>query len=406
MKLNTLAIAAAASLGFVGYANAQCTTATATHIYITGSTAFRGATIAAIEACLQPGFNYAAYKEAGAAAPYANLRQTASYVNYYGNLAADSSCVVIKCAFSGSEAGYLDMIKCTTQKEAFMADTIGGFGVANIDSASTPATTDSHVVDIAMADNTQAFAKPANRTPVINNICAAGVVPFVWVKNAQTAGDIAANPDYNDLVNVTEAQLRVAITSGTKLSLFTGVPGENKWVYVAGRDNNSGTRANCLLDLGYPVTQAVNQTQIGGVNGAPTLGALSATGQSSGGTLAKSMFITGSASTADTINGGTGWYAIAYLGIADATTAIGGGAVQLTLSGVAESTTAIEQGQYSYWGQEQCALANCDTLSSEAGLLWSCMCSEFPLVTTPGVEIPLTAMHATKTPDSADPVHN
>jgi hypothetical protein len=292
-----------------------------------------------------------------------------------------------------------------------MDDTVGGgFGGADIDStAAAPNTGDPHNVDIAMADNSQPFAQPppsGGRTPTLVNTCKAGIVPFVWVKNAQTAADIAANPDYNDLVNVTHAQLRAAIQGGTKEALITGVSGENKYVYVAGRDNNSGTRANTLLDLGYPVVQGVSQVTIGGASGAPTLSALTGSGQSSGGTLAATMGYTGSLSATDTINGGTGWYAIAYLGIADATTAENLGAVQLTLAGVPYSLAAIEQGQYSFWGQEYCGLANCDALSSEAGKLWTCMCSKFPSVTTSGVEIPLTAMQATKIPDSADPAHN
>lgn len=295
-----------------------------------------------------------------------------------------------------------------------MDDTVGGFGVTSIDSTgAAPNTADSHGVDIAMADNSQPFAKPASRSPVIANISKAGIIPFVWVKNAQTAADIAANPDYNDLVNVTHPQLRVAIQNGSKLSLFTGKPGQNKWVYVAGRDNNSGTRANTLLDIGFPVVQTVNQTIIGGANGAPTLAQLGNGGQASGGTLGNTMLYTGSAVAADTINtGNTGWYAIAYMGKPDAITrelplyTVGPPLIELTLNGVAESTQAITEGQYSFWGQEYCALSNCDTLTSAAGVLWTAMCSKFPTVVTPGLEIPITAMHATKTPDSADPVHN
>ena len=415
MKLNKLAMGIALGLGSIGAASAACTTATATHIYITGSTAFRGAAVAAIEASLQPGFNYAAYKESTSFAPYPNQRQTAGYANYYGQLVSDGSCVVIKCAWSGSEAGYQDMVKCTTQKESFMDDTVGGFGVANIDStAANPNANDSHLVDIAMADNSQPFAKVASRTPAINNICRAGIIPFVWVKNAQAATDISNNPDYNDLKNVTHPQLRAAIlNSGSKLSLFTGVAGENKYVYVAGRDNNSGTRNNALLDLGLPTTQVIGgQTIISGSSGAPVLGALGNGGQSSGGTLGNTMLYTGSAVATDTINGGTGWYAIAYMGKPDAITrelplyTAGPALIELTLNGVAESPAAIEQGQYSYWGQEYCALANCDTLTSEAGVLYTSMCAAFPTAITAGLEIPMSAMQATKTPDSADPIHN
>jgi hypothetical protein len=413
MKLNKSLLAAVLSLGAAGAASAACDPSTATHIYLTGSTAFRGATIAAIEACLT-NYTVVAYKCSASWAPYPNQEQTGSYQNFYGNLAADGSCVIIKCAWSGAEAGWQDVVKCTTQKEGFMSDGVGSFGGANVISTGNPPdTADSHLVDIAMGDSSQPFAKPASRTPVVANVCKAGIIPFVWVKNAQTAADITANPQYNSLVNVTHPQLRTAINNGSKLALFTGIPGQTNWVYVAGRDNNSGTRANTLLDLGYPVVQTVNQTIIGGSSGAPTLGALGNGGQSSGGTLGNTMLYTGSAVAADTINGGTGWYAIAYMGKPDAITReaqyLPAGTpplVELTLNGVAESDQAIEEGQYSFWGQEYCALANCDTLSSEAGVLWTCMCGKFPTSITGGLEIPITAMHATKVPDSADPVHN
>ena len=119
MKLNKSLLVTAASFGIAAAANAACSVSTATHIYITGSTAFRGAAIAAIEACLQPGYNFAAYKCSNPFAPYTQEEQTAGYVNFYGNLAADGSCVVIKCAWSGSEAGYKDIRNCTSQTEGF-----------------------------------------------------------------------------------------------------------------------------------------------------------------------------------------------------------------------------------------------------------------------------------------------
>ena len=408
MKIKTTLIAGALSLGFAAAASAQCTVGTATHIYITGSTAFRGATIAAIEGCMS-NVTFAAYKCAANFAPYPRQEQTATWLNFYGQLTNDGSCVVIKCAFSGAEAGWQDVVKCTTQKESFMDDTVGGFGVPNIlSTASTaPNLNDSHGVDIANGDTSQAFAKPNSRSPVVVNSCKAGIIPFAWVKNAQTPGDIAANPVWSHISNVTHPSLRVAITGGTKASLFTGVAGDTNWVYVAGRDNNSGTRACTLLDLGYPVTQSLGQTILGGVSGAPTLGALGNGGESSGGTLASKMGFTGSLSAADTINGGTGWIALSYMGMGDVGTAVANGAVQLTLNGVAESTVAIQQGQYSYFGNEYCNLANCDTLSSEAGVLWTCMCGKFndPAFFTPGLEIPSITMHAQKVPDSSDPAY-
>src|SRR5262249_2039712 len=138
---------------------------------------------------------------------------------------------------------------------------------------------------------------------------------FKWVKNAQTSTDTNANPVYTRLVNVSHAQLRTCILGGSKAALFTGNAADTNWVYVAGRDNQSGTRANCLLDLGFPVVQALGQTIITGTSGSVTNGALGNGGQGGGGGLANSLKLTGSLSAVDQVNGGTGWIAIGYLGV-------------------------------------------------------------------------------------------
>jgi hypothetical protein len=415
MKLNKTTLAVAMTLGFVGAASAACTPGTSTAIYVTGSTAFRAATLNAIESCLS-NFTYEAYSESSTPPAGLTAHQTAGVVNYYGQLTNDGTCVIIKCAFSGSEAGYADLKGCGgTKTETFQVTPVS-FPLANTDStAAAPNKTDTHTVDIAMADNTQPFAQFLSRTPVLANTCIAGIIPFKWVKNAQTAADIAANPVYNRLVNVTHAQLRTCILNGSKSALFTGNSADTDWVYVAGRDNQSGTRANCLLDLGFSVSTAVAQTIIGGSDGAPTLGALGNGGQSSGGTLANTMKFHGSLSTADTINvGNPGWMAIAYLGAADAGAAEAGGAVELTLDGVAESDAAIQEGQYSYFGYEVCALSSCHTTSDTAGDLWTCLCAKWTQpsgIINAGYEIHIASMNAIKGSfpstivDSADPIH-
>lgn len=411
MKLKKTMLAAAMSLGFVGAASAQCTIANSTQIFVTGSTAFRGATINALEACLNSGFIEESFGDSTTPAPF-RAEQTSKYNTIYGMLTADSTCVIIRCAWSGSEAGYHDLVACATLTESFEpVDTT--YPTASADSTST-VTLDAtkHAVDIAMADTSQAFAQPVSRSPALANCCNAGIIPFKWLKNAQTSGDIAANPMYGRLTGVTHAQLRTCILNASKGALFTGNDADQQFVYVAGRDNQSGTRANVLLDLGFSVTTPVKQTILSQTT-PPTLGALGNGGQASGGTLATTMKETGSLSTADTINGGTGWIAIAYMGAADAANAEAGGAVDLTLDGVAETDAAVQNGQYSYFGYENCCLSPCNTTSTEAGKLWTCMCTKWTAsgITTTGFEIQITTMNAIKgTPpstivDSADPVH-
>jgi hypothetical protein len=420
MKMEKLSLLVAISLGLAG-AKAQetCTPGAATPVYLTGSTAFRAATISAIEACVSNEW-YEAYGESTTLPPGLSAKQTVShYINIYGHLTNDGSCIIVKCDFSGSEAGYNDLTHCTTKLELFL-NTDASWPTANVDSTSPPGagtTNDTHLVDIAMADNTQPFAQFLSRTPAQINCCIAGIIPFKWVKNAQTLAD-QANADWIRFTNVTKAQLRT-LSADPNASMiaaqFTGNPSDTShYVYLAGRDNQSGTRANFLLDLYDPVVQSINQVLISGSAPNPTLTYDGNLGQSSGGTLATTMKITGSLSTADPIHvGKTGWMAIAYLGVQDAVSAEGGGATDLTLNGVAESTAAIREGEYSYFGYENCCLANCDTLSSEAGLLWTCMCGKYASVVTDPYEIAYATMNAIKgsfgTPDvikdSADPVH-
>ena len=415
MKLNKLVLTGALALGLAGIAAAQTNCTTTNYIYVTGSTAFRGATYNAIVSCFDTNGDLliAAY---GAAIP-ANVptgfvqAQTASYMNFVGTI--NGQCTFVKCAWSGSEAGYQDIVKCSTTTEGFMSDNYPITSGAIVSTASAPDTADHHAVDIAMADNTQANAKSSSRTPKLNNCCIAGCVPFEWIKNTQV-GDGTGPADWTALSNVTDSQARTALATGTKVALFTGNPSHtNHWVYVAGRDNNSGTHVNTFLTLGLPTTYQPNQIIIISSGGVPAIRRRCLhvhrpeqrrhPCQDDGGATG----YLNSALQSDPINGGTGWYAIAYIGIPDAYTAINGGALALTYNGVPYSVQNVQQGSYAYWGQEECCLANCDGTSTAAYAFWQCMCSEFntPGVFTAPYEISCNTLQVTK-PEGGDPVHN
>ena len=384
MKISSLLSVSALSLSVVGLANAQ------NRVYLTGSTAFRPATYDALVSIFDSAPSIAAYKAStvGSLDPH-----TAGQMEFDGNISGAR--YIIKCAWSGSEAGVLDL--ATSGKTEAFIDDINVNGVAAITSTSTASATDNHSVDLALADNSQAASK--TKTPQLTGT-KVGIIPFIWLKNAQTG----TPADWARLVNVTHPQLRVALSGGTKLALITGNTADTKFVYVTGRDNNSGTRVNTLADTGYGIRTLVRQTIIGGSSGAPTLSSLSNNGQSSGGTLATTMTLTGSATAPDTINGGTGWYAIAYVGMYDADVAIAGGAAGLTLNGVAESTTAIQEGQYSFWGQEW--LYQNPTLSSAASTVNTKLVTAIPVHVDGTHEISLASMNASKSSDTADPTHN
>ncbi|HZV36249.1 MAG TPA: hypothetical protein VFB72_16855 [Verrucomicrobiae bacterium] len=398
MKINNLVLAGALSLGLASIANAQ------NRVYLTGSTAFRPALYNALAACFDasPAVQIAAYKcsTVGTIDPH-----TAGQMEFKGNIGG--AAYIIKCAWSGSEAGISDVAKNST--ETFIDD-IGVNGVQAINSTSAASATDSHAVDLAMADTSQAVSK--TQTPALTGI-EVGIIPFIWIKNAQGHPYHAGTyPDYDRIVNVTHPQLRVALTGGTLAALITGNASDtNHYVYVSGRDNNSGTRVNTFCDTGYGVFKLPQQIIITGSDGAPTIqnGATTTSGQSSGGTLATTMTYSGSATAADPINGGTGWYAIAYVGMYDADVALasGGDAVALTLNGVAESPAAVEQGQYSFWGNEH-IYQNVNGLSSAANTVYNSLTTGGKISgAVDGThEISLSAMQATKTTDLSDPTHN
>jgi hypothetical protein len=263
-------------------------------------------------------------------------------------------------------------------------------------------------LDLAMADNSQAYSR--SKGLGIGNSYAVGVIPFVYSKNAQISGEGAP---WSEVNNITHPQIRNLIKSGyIDAATLTGNSADaGKFFYLAGRNYNSGTRANHLLNAGLAISFAERQITIGGSDGAPTKSATSnanLAGQDSGGTLANTMSYRGSGEASPA------WWAIAYLGVPDAVGAqqvnAGGGPVILSLAGVTESTAAIQQGQYSYWGTEYISVSTC--ANACANTLYNTLTANntstaaFDAAITANLEIALGSMACTKTTDASDPVHN
>ncbi len=385
-------------LGLASVAAAQSTN----YVYITGSTAFRGAIYDAFAGTtvFDSAPSVAVYNSNAALDPH-----TGGNMDFEGQISGAN--YIIKCAWSGSEAGVGDVVS-TTQTRAFVNDIGVGGVAAGVSSGSAPSTVN-HTVDLAMADNSQAASK--TKSPVLTQFAVVGIIPFTWCKNAQGHPFPAGTyPVFDRITNVTYAQIRVALTGGTKAALITGVSTDTtNYVYVSGRDNNSGTRVNTLADSGYGITKSVSQYNIQGSGGVVTnLASVGNGGQASGGTLANTMILTGSATNADNFNGGTGWYAIGYMGMPDfLETAQPGDAVGLTLNGVAESTAAIQEGKYSFWGREHILAKNAPNLTAAAQTVFNKLTPAAIGALTDGLKtINITTMNATKTTDLSDPTHN
>jgi hypothetical protein len=368
------------------------------YVYITGSTAARNSTVQAIADVSGGGVVFdtvSSITYQGNATYY-----KATYQNITGHLKGDLAGVVttVKCHWSGSEGGIADLVGGTEQ---FLTDG------APIDTGSTlPGPFISSTVDLAMADNDKAFSK--NPGAAITGAFV-GIIPFKWVKEA---GSLAG------IVNVSDEQLRVLFAGGSKAALLTGNSADTTWVYISGRDSFSGTRVNTLGTCGYGIFSAPYQLKVDStgamidVDGSQTYlsyDAGSLYGYSSGGSVATQMGYSLSQSTSKDLVSGSSLHfsVIAYLGYSDAGTALAlPGVVELTYNGVAESTANIQQGLYTFWGNEYLYRKN--TVSTQAGTVYGYLAN-----LTTGINghadgtsfIDQTTMQAGRNGPTSDPAH-
>jgi hypothetical protein len=398
MYLNKAIIAAVLGLSVASVSEAA-------NVYMSGSTAMRGVIY---NAMTTPNivFNSAGSVFTG----YGGSGSGDTYMAFSGVLKGGSGTTVIKCFWSGSEAGILDLVGGGS--ETFIAD--GSLnGLDNAGSPSVGTTGESKPVNLAMADTKQTYSQ--NPTPTLTHGTEVGIVTFKWVRNpgVWTGG------------NVTDQQIRSALGGAAPIGLFTGANDDTSYVYVAGRDTSSGTRANALGESGYGINTSVAQIVLsGGAMTDPDGGGTYETdsGQSSGGTLAKSLnFITTAGTGVDlTANGtgaggtGNGFSVIAYLGYNDAKTALTAAsnpATELTYDGVAFSTANVENGTYNFWGNEYLYEAN--NVNSTSNPAAQSTYTNLGSITS-GVDtifddlsaIPLSQMHASRPGPNGDPSHN
>jgi hypothetical protein len=387
MKINKFAMAAALGLGIAGVCNAGT-------VYLTGSTAMRGVV-------------YNTIKAAGVvfqAAPTTTLYQGgttgnnagsgANYMAFSGTLVGGSGTTIIQCHWTGSEGGILDVASNTVSQNTFMDPSLmdGADHGTNV-----PALTVSASVNLAMADNAQSFSR--TKKPTLTTGSEVGVITFKWVRN----------PGKWTGSNVTDSQIRQALGGFCPLAVFTGNAADTSYIYVSGRDNQSGTRVNAFGDSGFgilttPVQIEMNGSgvmqQVGGVYGGDF-------GYSSGGTLAGTLGANTTAAT-DSLNGGTGYSVIAYLSVGDAATAVTAGATELTYNGVPFSPAAVIEGTYTFWGNEYIYQANNVTSGTEANNIYKLLSATTGInAFCDGVKaIKLTDMHCTRTGPNSDPSHN
>jgi hypothetical protein len=342
MKAPKILFASLLALSAAGVAQAQ------TVVHITGSTAFRGATVAAITNILQPGFTFAY-----AGATFSSANQAI----FTGTAITNNISVTIKTSWTGSLAG----IETVSQA---VPSTVGTF-LTNSTLQSTGGTPNAPAVydpplipEVCMSDGFQATSQYPS--PVLQ-AQTVGVVTFKFLKNVGAP---------TSLTNMTPLLAQALWNNGSlPLSLFSGNSNDvNTTIYAIGRDPDSGTRKTAFLETGvqtfvsaltpaivlqYEPTNAsgvVNKANPAAITGQQPWPAetvdninfvLGDAGYSSGGDLAWAMRAT------------SPFIYVTYLGLSDAATAEAGSAVELTYNGIPYSDAAVQNGQYTYWTFEQ-----------------------------------------------------
>jgi ABC-type phosphate transport system substrate-binding protein len=308
-------------------------------VYLTGSTAFRGPTHTAITKIL--GVNTVSYGFTGASL------SGASQAIFEGDLSGNH--IIVKTSWSGSVAG----IQTVSQGIAipFLPDSTTrstGAGTSGATTATAQNGGDVAIPDIGMSDNFQVSAPFTS--PVLADT-KVGVIPFKWV----------ASKDAPAGLNMTPQLAKALFGAGNlPLSEFTGsASDETTQIFALGRDPDSGTRVAAFAESGVGVFNQVVQYQ-------PTVSSGAVTSQipwpvtvvngitfpqgdagfSGGGTLATTL-------TATSLQGVGGFY-VSYLGTGDATTAINGGAHEMSYNGVTldPSFDLIRNGKYTFWAYE------------------------------------------------------
>ncbi len=340
--------------GAAGLLLATAAQAADININITGSTAFRSAAYAGIKSLYDANVHVNAGSLAGVcvANPQAPLAPTSNATFNGQNLMAfsglmpslfGSTVVNIRCNWSGSVEGIRDVVQ---------GNSLNFLTTADSQTASFTDTLTTGVSDFAFSDvyqSTTAYKTPTLSTSLL------GIIPFQFVKN---------NGASANLININHQQAQTLLANGVvPLSFLTGdlVGGDNtKVACLIGRYNGSGTRAVVFADTGYgALKNSVNYKHSTTAGPGSTAAFTQVTpdanvGYSSGSSIKTDLgFTTSQALGTDGSTYVTG-YAIGYLGVNDAAgvTGNGAGALNLTYNGVAYSTAAVKNGQYTLWSYQ------------------------------------------------------
>ena len=217
---------------------------------ITGATAFRSASIAAIRAKFAEGGNYQ-YAHSGGSGGVAS----ASRAIFKGNFPGITGQTVVRCAWNGSVEGIKALVD-NTAWPTFYQNVNGNFvtaaaangGETHKDTANFASSTETSQPEFAFSDVSKTSTPFAAQSFSPSNP-QVGVVVFTMLTN-----------DGSTITNVTGQQFRALFSNGSQpLRLFTGNASHTSNVYAVGRNDGSGTRTTYLAETGYGISNPVSQ---------------------------------------------------------------------------------------------------------------------------------------------------
>jgi len=233
---------------------------------ITGATAFRAATITSI---------HALYVASGQAFRFSHNGATeagytgADVVTFEGTITGLPGTTVVRCSFNGSIEGLRALAQpgqtgvdgtngdpsflklSTAQTETAI---VGGRNIENV--ANSGANIERARAEMAFSDTDKAISPYAadDMVGASPGLCVFGLV----VSEGGSA-----------ITNVTANQFNALLGNGfTRMSQFTGDSAhDNRYVFATGRNDGSGTRSSYLAEMGYGVSNTVNQYLVISNNG-------------------------------------------------------------------------------------------------------------------------------------------
>jgi hypothetical protein len=402
VKTIKITLAGLLALAFTNLASAQ------TVLHITGSTAYRAATLVAISEILQSGYEVGYVTSTGSSEAY-----TKANIVVFSGTTTSGLQVVIQTAFFGSIGGVCDVaggltvgpggtaytdgqtigwLTATSSQLAAASVSFSG-GVYTVSGGQPVAAASAQydaaaVPDATLSDSFQSAAPTTYQKPKLkDNIV--GVVPFVWIVAPGTTAAVGK------VTKLTSANAKKAFDGTLLLSNLTGKSGDKGTnVYLVGRDQDSGTRVAAITDTGFgsekkgtiyndiqqyqplfngatePTSPPPTPPTGGQITGAalwPATGSVDSIPSPLGDSGYNSGSLVGEA-IAET-SAYTNWL-IAYVGLNDGVTALGNtnnfvlefNSGSLTYSDGTWDVSGVEDGSYTFWGYE-----HLDYLSSLSG---------------------------------------